>query len=61
MTFPENSGKNRKLLKLLVDIEVDKPVLRVTKLNLGEETIWIDFKYEMLPTFCFYCGVIRGC
>lgn len=24
----------------------------------GGEWMWISFKYERLPLFCFYCGII---
>lgn len=56
--YPENGGKDGKLLKLLVEIELDKASLRGTKIKLEGESYWVDFKYEMLPTFYFYCGII---
>lgn len=33
-------------------------MLRGTKIKLNEEVIWVDFTYELLPAFCFYCGMI---
>lgn len=35
---------------------MDKYLLRGTKIKLGDELRWVDFKYEQLPLFCFYCG-----
>lgn len=34
-------------------------MLRRTEIKMKEEVIiWVDFKYEQLPTFCFYYGLI---
>lgn len=55
---PENGRKMGRLLKLQVEIDLSKPLLRGTKLKLSSEEYWVGFKYEMLPTFCFYCGII---
>lgn len=56
---------NGRLLKLLVELELDKTLLRGTMLKLEGEMVWEDFRYELLPTFCFYCGIIghseKGC
>lgn len=56
--YPENGEKEGRLLKVLVEMELDKPLLRGTKLKLDDEVSWVEFKYEMLPTFCYYCGII---
>lgn len=46
------------MLKLLVEIELNKPLLRGTKIKLDDELVWVDFRYEQLPNFCFYCRKI---
>lgn len=46
------------MIKLLVEIALDKPILRGSKIRLEEELVWVDFRYENLPAFCFYCGRI---
>lgn len=33
-------------------------MLRGTKIKLNEEVIWVDIIYELLPVFCFCCGMI---
>lgn len=43
---------------MLVEINLDMPLLRGTKLKLGTECVWVEFRYEKVPTFCFYCGII---
>lgn len=50
------------MLKLLVEVEVEvelgQPLMRGTKLKLEKELVWVDFRYEQLPAFYFYYGVI---
>lgn len=26
--------------------------------KVGHDEAWVNFKYEKLPNFCFFCGVI---
>lgn len=63
--YPEHGGKEGKILKLLVDFKLDKTILRGTKIKLEGKIVWVDFKYELLSTFCFYCGILgyseKGC
>lgn len=43
-----------------VSIDLSKPLKRKMKLRKsGGEWIWINFKYENVPMFCFICGIIR--
>lgn len=56
--LPENGSKQGRVIKILVEVELNKPLLRGTKINIDGEQEWIDFKYELLPSFCFYCGLI---
>lgn len=35
------------------------PIKRRTKLKKNEDQwCWVNFEYEVVPTFCFICGVI---
>lgn len=36
-----------------------KPLIRGTRLRCNGEMCWINFKYEQLSYFYFYCGMIR--
>lgn len=56
--LPENRSKQDRLVKILVEIVLNKPLLRGTKIILDGEQEWIEFKYELLPSLCFYCGLI---
>ncbi len=44
---------------ICVRLDVTKPLCRGRKARLdkGHET-WISFKYERLPNFCFWCGLL---
>lgn len=46
------------MLKMLVVIELEKPLLKGAKIKLDDELVWVDFRYEHLPSFCFYYGRI---
>ena len=46
---------------LLVKVEVDvtKPLCRCRKVALNDDNeIWVSFKYEKLPNFCYWCGMV---
>lgn len=45
-------------MKILVEVELDKLLLRGTKIKLDDEMVWTDFRYKNLPSLCFYCGRI---
>lgn len=46
------------VLKMLVEIELEKPQLRGTKIKPYKKMVWVGFEYELLPTFYFYYGRI---
>lgn len=52
-------------LRIRVNVDITKPLERGRALQLGGKSIWVNFKYEKLPNFCFYCGCIlhgnKGC
>lgn len=58
-------GHELRHINILVDIDLTKPLLRGTKLKHKQSECWVEFKYENLPLFCFYCGCIghneKGC
>ncbi|KAK6149044.1 hypothetical protein DH2020_016569 [Rehmannia glutinosa] len=46
-------------IRIRVAFDVRNPLkCRMKIKNIGGEWVWIHFKYEKLPTFCFYCGFI---
>ncbi|XP_074352886.1 uncharacterized protein At4g02000-like [Apium graveolens] len=62
--FLESDSKNfermgRNYLRIMVAIDVMKPLkskMRIKK--AGDDWMWFQFKYERLPSFCFFCGLI---
>lgn len=54
----ESGSKKGIHLKILVEIDLNRPLMRETKLKFNEQEVWVDFKYENLAQFDFYCGRI---
>uniref|UniRef100_A0A803QGZ0 RNase H type-1 domain-containing protein n=1 Tax=Cannabis sativa TaxID=3483 RepID=A0A803QGZ0_CANSA len=56
-TIKEGTGP---YLRLRVLMDVNLPIRRgmnIKLIRMGREFVkWIDFKYERLPDFCFFCG-----
>lgn len=52
-------------LRVKVSIELSKPLARGRMLHIPRRSIWVAFKYEKLPKFCYTCGLIyhgrQGC
>lgn len=46
------------MIKLLVEVNLKNPLMRGTKMRLENEIVWVEFRYEQLLTFCFYCGIV---
>lgn len=61
----ESRNKEGRHIKLLIYLDVTKPLVRGTKLQHRQCETWIHFKYEQLPLFCYYCGCVghseKGC
>jgi len=47
-----------KFLRLRTSINLSKPLKWGSKLHFQGKDIWVDYKYERLPNFCFACGRI---
>ncbi|QHO52250.1 uncharacterized protein DS421_2g37840 [Arachis hypogaea] len=44
-------------IKAKVKLDVNQPIKRGTNIGSKEDGIaWVDFKYEKLPTLCYFCG-----
>jgi hypothetical protein len=52
----ENGVGWGKSLRVRVQLDVSQPLLRGKKIRLGGQSLWIYFKYERLPMFCYGCG-----
>lgn len=53
--IPESGSKKIRYFQILAEIDLDKPLLRGSKIHYNGLEVWVDFKYENMATFCFYC------
>ncbi|KAK6125540.1 hypothetical protein DH2020_040719 [Rehmannia glutinosa] len=53
------NGVWQNYMRIRVAVDVRIPIKRRMKLKKPDgEWIWVNFKYERLPTFCFFCGLL---
>lgn len=55
----EHGSKQGRHMKILVELDLKRPLLRVTKLKCDNKAVWVNFKYENMALFWFYCGKVR--
>ncbi|KAL8524893.1 hypothetical protein ACS0TY_014497 [Phlomoides rotata] len=45
-------------VRVKVSVNVEKPMKQGLNLELhSSKSIWVNFKYERLPSFCYFCGM----
>ncbi|KAK9148161.1 hypothetical protein Scep_006918 [Stephania cephalantha] len=55
--FATEGIEQRKFMRVKVEIPLRSPLMRGLCLEVDEKTtLWIPFKYERLPSFCYYYG-----
>lgn len=54
----ESSGREEGHINVLVEFDLNKLLLRGIKLRYKKLETWVEFKYEQLLIFCYYCGKI---
>ncbi|KAH7843947.1 hypothetical protein Vadar_022719 [Vaccinium darrowii] len=53
------TGEWGRYVRLRIKIPLDQPIRRGGNVVLGVgERCWVDYKYERLPIFCYYCGML---
>ena len=56
---PDSGVQWGKCLRVRVRIDITKRLIRGKKITVeGGEPRWVQFKYERLPNFCYYCGLL---
>lgn len=55
----EYGSKAGRWLKLFVEIELDKPLMRGTYMKLDDEHVWVEFTYEYIPAFLLLFWLLR--
>ncbi|XP_071902751.1 uncharacterized protein [Coffea arabica] len=56
--IPMGGSKEGRHMKLKVVVNTGCPLLRGTVVKLNGQSIWVDFRYEKCPNFCYGCGLI---
>jgi hypothetical protein len=46
-------------LRVRIVLDLTKPLSKGRFLHIHDKEVWIDFKYERIPRFCFKCGTVR--
>lgn len=58
-TESEEDGNRGSYLRVRVRVDITKPLSRVRKIWLEGKVIgWAALKYERLPNFCYWCGLV---
>ena len=53
----EHGFSLRGYLRIHVVMDITQPLCRGQRVRIGDSTVmWVDFKYERLPIFCYWCG-----
>ena len=53
------TGHWRSYMRIRVKLDVRRPLKRRMKIKKeGSDWCWVNFKYERLPSFCYYCGLM---
>ncbi|CAA0808754.1 Unknown protein [Striga hermonthica] len=55
---PDSGSITGRWIIILAQINLNEPLLRGTKIKLGDELICVDFRYKNLQSFCYYCGIV---
>lgn len=54
--IPESGSKRGRHMKILASVNLEKPLLRGTNIQCNGQSVWVDFRYKQISTFCYYCG-----
>ncbi|GER37118.1 RNA-directed DNA polymerase (reversetranscriptase)-related family protein [Striga asiatica] len=58
VTVIKPGGTRGSYLRLLVTVDVSKPLPRCVHLKLNNQLIVVGFQYERLLSMCYYCGML---
>lgn len=55
---PETGSKRGRCIKILALVNLTKLLYKGTFISCGDKLVWVEFGYENLATFCYYCGKV---
>ncbi|XP_027177951.1 uncharacterized protein LOC113777103 [Coffea eugenioides] len=56
--IPPGGGKEGRHMKILAEVDISQPLARGTTVKFNGNPIWVEFRYEKCPDFCYKCGII---
>lgn len=58
--IPATANLLGKFIRVRVKMEITKPLCRGRLIKFGGPTpVWVSFRYERLPIFCYWCGKLN--
>lgn len=55
----QTGSKEGKHVKILAKVKLTQPLLRGTTVRCQGNRVWVKFKCEKCPDFCYKCGKVR--
>ena len=56
--IPPGGGKEGKHMKILADVDISQLLVRAVPVKHNGIEVWVEFKYERCPDFCYRCEVV---
>ena len=57
--IPRDNSQGGSYIRMKFNMEIYSPLKRGIKTCLGgTDPFWVEFRYEKIPSFCGYCGII---
>ncbi|KAH7841280.1 hypothetical protein Vadar_027865 [Vaccinium darrowii] len=59
VSLPVTGSKKGKFVRVRVHTDITLPLKRGCMVRMeASQPFWVEFRYERLPNFCFYCGLV---
>ncbi|KAH7844626.1 hypothetical protein Vadar_030088 [Vaccinium darrowii] len=59
VAIPATGSKEGRFVRVRVHLDVTQPLRRGCMVKMADSPpFWAEFRYERLPTFCHYCGLV---
>jgi len=54
----DTTGNQQRGGRVRIEVDLNAPLKSGAILDIGSKWLWVEFKYERLPHFCYSCGRI---
>ncbi|KAH7833675.1 hypothetical protein Vadar_008660 [Vaccinium darrowii] len=59
VSLPATGSKKGKFVRVRAHVDINLPLKRGCMVKMeASRPFWVEFRYERLPNFCFYCGLV---